>query len=471
MLNTDLQGDRSKTRGSWMWSFNGLGIDISLAVDRSNPVGRVLSRLNAMPDRFYWRAMIVTAIAMVCVWLRCTTILSHATFWGEDGWVWYPTCYNQGWTCLLVPHSGYLQTESMLTALVSQWFSLINAPNVFAWVALLIQAAPAAFLLSHRMAEAIPSKGIRLVLAALLIAIPGMQEVYVNTTDSQWHLPLLAFLILTAAAPRNTVEKIFDTLVLVISGLSGPFSVFLALPALLWWFYRRTPWNVWRASLVIVTALIQIGVVLAHQASRGSGVPMGATIPTFDTIMMVKIIGVATIGAQTIVTNFWDYGQGWLSSGHPWPVVVATILTLLVIALTVLAFLRGPLILKGFLIFAWSEFAASLLDSLPLPGMTMWHALEITIAYRYAFHPICAWLVVLVACAASGIRPARWIGFALLACTVFVAIPADWYLNPLPKQTYRDFHHDAKVFAKAKPGTTMSFPVRPMNTPMTLVKN
>jgi hypothetical protein len=53
------------------------------------------------------------------------------------------------------------------------------------------------------------------------------------------------------------------------------------------------------------------------------------------------------------------------------------------------------------------------------------------------------------------------IGYTLLAYTVVVAIPADWFLTPLPLETFRTFHHEAKVFAYSETGTAMTFPVRP----------
>ncbi|MCB8881655.1 hypothetical protein ACELLULO517_15505 [Acidisoma cellulosilytica] len=360
----------------------------------------------------------------------------------------------------------------MLTAWISQAVSLINAPIVFAWVALVIQAAPAAFLLSRRMAEAIPSQGKRLFLAALLIAVPGMHEVYVNTTDSQWHLSLLAFLVLTAATPRNSVEKLFDTLVLLIAGLSGPFSAFLAPPALIWWFWRRSRWNFWRACLVIATALVQLSLIVLHHASRGgAGAGLGASIPAFANILLINVVGVATFGAQRIVSNGWGYGFGWISNGDPVSVALSLCLTLAALGTVLTAFLRGPLILRLFLIFVSCEFAAGLIDSLRLANIPAWQSFEANIAYRYAFHPICAWLVVLVACACSRIGSARWLGSALLACTVLLAVPSDWGLPPLPQATYRAFHHDAKVFARLPAGTAMSFPERPGDSTMNLVKH
>lgn len=454
--------------GCFGFSFNLLRrqFHVQVSID-----GKTLSDLRRIILlRKYPRSLLVLAacLAMALIWLRCPTILSRATFWGEDGWVWYPQCYIHGWRCLFIDHTSYLQTISRLVALLSLLGPLVNAPKVFAWAALLMQAAPAIFLMSGRMAMAIPSVTVRVLLALLLLAIPGMNEVYVNLTNAQWHLALLAFLVLCATPAKDWRQRGFDIGVLLVSGLSGPFAIFLTPVAVLWYGLRREPWRFWRMITIAGVAAIQLSLIMSHQVTRaGPGPGLGWSGDRLINIVMIDILGVATFGAHTIVQSYWLVGQGWLSSGRPFAAVISAALCLGAAALVVTAFLRGSLILRAFLIFAGIELLASLMDGLPVTTQPLWVQLEGSIGMRYYFHPIAAWIAVLVTLAGDRNWPLRGIGVALLAVTITWAIPVDWSLPGLPKTSFKS---DAKAFAKAPPGTVMTFPTRPIYH-MTLTKH
>jgi hypothetical protein len=446
---------------SWSANVNQDNIDVKIRINLTS--GWLLSAGKIFLGIPYSMAMLVLGIVMFFVWLRCPTILSRATFWAEDGWVWYPQCYAHGWHCLLIDHSAYLQTISMLTALASQMVSLINAPKFFAWVALIIQAAPAAFLISTRLSEALPSRPGRIFLAALLIASPGMLEVYVNLTNTQWHLALLAFFILCANPANDWPDRVFDTLVLTVAGLSGPFSIFLTPVAILWYFTHRKPWVLWRVFVIGATASIQLALVLLHQATRhmGPSLNLGFTIARFDNVLLSKIIGVTAFGYGTITADGWDIGKGWLSSHDPFAFWLSVGLVLVAILLGIASFIRGPWILRAFVIFVGLEFAASSLDGLVVGDTPLWVTFEAAFAARYWFHPILAWIAIVFVIASAKGSKLRPIGVLLLICTLFWAIPMDWGLPALPMEDFRAFHHEAKVFAHAEAGSSLIFPTRP----------
>jgi len=413
-------------------------------------------------------ALVATA-AMLLLWQRCPSVLSLPSFWGEDGWVWYPACYADGWRCLLLDHSGYLQTISMLVALAAQPFPLLHAPKLFALAALVLQAAPAAFLVSRRMAPAIPRLGLRLLLAFLLIATPGMSEVFANLTNGQWHLALLCLLILMAAVPLGWSGRVFDSLVLLVGGLSGPFAVFLAPVAVLWWLLHRGRWVCWRMLLMLGTAAVQASLILLHQASRTErgGAGLGVSLRNLDTILLNTILGPGTFGWQAMKRNGWLAGQqGWLFGPGLWPLVLSTLLVLAALALAALALWRGGWALRCFLLFVTLEFMAGLVDGLPIGDMTLWHQLAVGVANRYSFHPILAWLAILVSLTVDRAWACRLAGGLLLACALLFAIPGDWALAPLPPT---NFQAQARIFAKAPRGTVMTFQTRPIFY-MTLMK-
>jgi hypothetical protein len=430
-------------------------LDIGVTFDeRTARDFRTVALIGRYPRTIRWLS---ACVIIFLVWQRCPSIISHAAFWGEDGWVWYPQCYASGWQCLLIDHSGYLQTISRLVALLSLLWPLAAAPKVFAMSALFVQAAPAIFLLSPRMAPAIPSLGLRMALALLLVAIPGMDEVYVNLTNAQWHLALLAFLVLTAAPPATAPQRGFDTLVLFVSGLSGPFAPLLLPVALIWWWRQRGRWQLWRLAIIGVCAVGQAVLVLLHQSSRHvAGPGIGATLGRLINIVDTDILAVAAFGRQGVIDRFWLVGEGWLTRAQPLPMVIAGCIMAGALALAVIAFWRGPWILRAFIIFVGLELVSSLIDGLSLT-QPLWVAMEHWVGMRYYFHPIAAWLAILVALICDRCLPLRAVGVAVMMLTVIFGIPADWELPALPRST---FVQEAKEFAKAPPGTVMSFPIR-----------
>jgi hypothetical protein len=445
----------------------GRRLDLAVAVDPRT--ARDVRMPHRHPKLAFW---LFACVVIYLVWQRCPTVISHAAFWGEDGWVWYPQCYAAGWRCLLIDHTGYLQTISRLVALLSLAWPLAAAPKVFALAALLIQAAPAILLVSPRMAPAIPSLRARVALALLLVAIPGMSEVYVNLTNAQWHLGLLAFLILAAAPAATWPQRGFDMIVLCVSGLSGPFAPFLLPVALLWCGLQPGRWQAWRLTVVLVTTAVQLALVLLHQSTRGrGGYGFGWSLHRLIDIVDTPILGVATFGRQTLVDRYWlvGAGEGWLSNGQWWPTLIAGAIVVSALALAIIGFVRGRWILRAFLVFAGLELVAGLVDGLA-PGMPVWAALENGVGMRYFFYPIAAWLAVIVTLLCDGLMALRTIGLALMLLTLAVAIPADW---ALPKHERSAFQQEAKAFDRARPGTVMVFPIPPTvaHHDMVLVKH
>jgi hypothetical protein len=361
--------------------------------------------------------------------------------------------------------ASYLQTVSRLVALASLWGPLTNAPKVFAFSALIMQTAPAMLLLSPRMSEAIPLTPVRVALCFLLIALPGEQEVFVNLTNSQWHLALLSFLILFAATARTALQRGFDTVVLLVSGLSGPFTIFLTPIALAWWLIRHGRWRLWRFCILALTSVIQMETMWSSTIIRNGG-HLGATLERFVNIVLLTILSPATIGVHTLVDNDLFFGQGWLTNGSGPTCVLSTAIVAAAGLLAITAFCRGPWILRGFLAYVGLEFAAELTHGLAISAAPLWYEMQIGLAARYAFHPIAAWIAIVVATAMDRNKYLRSVGIILMASLVLVAIPSDWELQKLTKD---QFHHEAKVFLKLPPGAAISFPVSPLGA-MTLIK-
>jgi hypothetical protein len=229
------------------------------------------------------------------LFLRHPQALLRADFWGEDGAVWYAQAYEISWRCLLVPHTGYLQTTSRLVALLAQNFPLRWAPTIFAACALVIQALPPTLLMSKRMQDAWPDPVSRLAFALIYVGLPSSVEVLTNLTNAQWHLACLAFLNVTIRPSLRWPVRAAELLALALSGLSGPFAIFL-LPIAVWQCldYRNDRAVRWVAvARVIVVAMcvaIQGSFLLGTMAATRPGVPLGAGAITLARMIGIRIM-------------------------------------------------------------------------------------------------------------------------------------------------------------------------------------
>src|SRR4029077_18779110 len=181
-------------------------------------------------------AMAALTLAVV---MRRVDALQHPQFWAEDGADWFAQAYNDGrLTSLFIPHSGYFQTISRLLGNVGVTVGLVAAPLLSNLVALLFELAPALFLVSSRFAPVIPSLRLRVLLAAIYVAVPN-SEVHANITNAQWHLAILACMVLMVPGSPRRAWRGFYIAAVVLCGLSGPFAVLLLPVGLLrFWFTR-----------------------------------------------------------------------------------------------------------------------------------------------------------------------------------------------------------------------------------------
>lgn len=192
-----------------------------------------------------WRwqhAIGLFVIAFACIVLRRPDVLLTPQFWAEDGRIWFQNAYNIGpITSLFVPMNGYFQTVSRAVAALAQLVPLHFAPDFFNIIAIGIKTLPVLLLFSARFASIVPRMSTKVLLAAIYLFLPNVEEIYANITNAHTFLALLAFMTVVAPPPHTVREKITDTATYLFSGLSGPFVLFL-LPiiAVRWYATRAT---------------------------------------------------------------------------------------------------------------------------------------------------------------------------------------------------------------------------------------
>ncbi len=421
-----------------------------------------IARLDQGPPRLRPAVLVVLPILFAALlFARKPQALLHAEIWGDEGWTFYPDAYRFGWRCLGIPAGGYLDTLQRLVGLAVQPLPLTAVPTAFALAAFVVQLLPPLFLVSGRMAAALPSGALRLALALLMLALPGEIEFYVNLTNAQWNLAVLSLLVVLGRPARTRAGWAFDVVMLVLSGLSGPFMLMLA-PVAAWQVWRQPIASTWlRLGLAVLTASVQITVLLLVSHGHRSPAPLGA-----GPRMLARVLSEQVVLSSEL---------GWRSAGAVQALALwqdnalPLLLTLGAAGVTTLALWRAPVVLRQMALFAGLMLLAALVT--PTVSLTepSWEVMtHLPMGNRYFTIPVMAWIALLVGLACDRTWPLRALGALLLAPVLLLAIPRDWQVLRMQRT---DFLARARLFEAAPPGTRMTFPIVPNGlNPMVLVK-
>lgn len=203
--------------------------------------------------------------------------------------------YNNGfWSSLFLPQNGYFQTISRLTYGVALWFGLSKAALVANVIAIFIRCCFAALILSRRM-DFIALK-YRIAVVLYFILMPNVAEGFVNITNIHWYLSMYLLAVVMAKEAGNLGEKVHDFAVLIVSGLSGPFVVFIA-PCLIMKrvYIRGGIVNAIKGVksfdvVMAICCLIQLWAILTTSGATRVDAPLGYSFGLLADIVSCRII-------------------------------------------------------------------------------------------------------------------------------------------------------------------------------------
>ncbi len=405
--------------------------------------------------------IIIFAVCFVLLLTRRPDAILNAQFWAEDGKDWYANAYNLGAVkSLFMAHDGYFQTISRITASIAQAFPLIWAPLIFNIVALIFEILPVNLILSSRFSEVIPNKSARLLLAFLYIALPNSVEVHANLTNAQWHLALLACMVVLAEPSDHKGWQRFDLATVALSALSGPFSILLAPVALMRWIIRRERWIFYLCLLLLGGALIQAFAFFFIQPSVRPQIALGATPQLFSRIIGGQIFLSALIGQS---------GYGRLISHAAWKDIYTVLITLTGFVLILYSSLTASLELRLFILFAASIIAGALISPAVTETVPQWQIMWLPkVGGRYWFIPMICFIATLIYLQRAATPRALRIIAASALLLMPVGIIRDWKYPPMPDLEFKSY---AEKLREVPQGSVVTIPINPPGWSAKLIKH
>jgi hypothetical protein len=362
-------------------------------------------------------ALLLASVAAIAA--RRPDVFTLPQFWAEDGMEWWARAYNEpGLALLISPYGGYLQVFPRIAGLLSQLVPFAWAPLVMAILALCVQSIAPFFLLTDRFAWAVPSRALRFGLAILVIAVPNLMEVHANATNSQVHLAFLALLVLVSEPAETRGWRAFDTIVLLLSGFSGPLCLLLWPVAAVAWWHRRDRASVVRVCCVVVPAFVQavmlspLAPLPSNPTSPGIVIrtpqsPYGATPGNLLRIFGGQIVVGGLAGWQVYVAL-----HGGLFAAHPWLPALIGLAGIAFLARA--AWVTDSLALRLLLLYATLHMAAGLASPIIMGDRPLWEMLALPGAgQRYWYTMTLAFLATVVWTAAADPRRPLRVGAAI----------------------------------------------------------
>jgi hypothetical protein len=189
--------------------------------------------------------------------VRAPWILFAGRVWAEEGTIFLQYAWTHSiFDSVLCPHAGYCNLVANVAGIVGAHVPLEVAPSFMTTIALLVQMIPAALVLFSSIPglETPARKGIAVL---LLLVVPTSTEVYLATINQHFVLCAATGLVLVST-PGGLLDRLCKRCVLLLGGLSGVVSTFLAPFFWLRWWRGRQRELLVQASILTVCALLQV---------------------------------------------------------------------------------------------------------------------------------------------------------------------------------------------------------------------
>lgn len=405
-----------------------------------------------------WYFIAIIIVAAFIIITRRPDIISHPQLWAEDGKAFLEPVWNHGFlTSIVTPRDGYFQSLPKITMAIASSFGLSNVALISTSIAIALRCLFVAFIMTSRFNYI--DMRFRLAFCLYFLFQPNIQEAYLNITNAHTYLAIYLLAVILAKDASKTSWKLHDILILILSGISGPFIALLAPSLAIKRYYERgsilnTIKGINTFDIVFTCCmLIQAGSVMFGDNSRTPS-SLGATISLFFEIISYKVI----LGA------FFDLNNvQWIIGKH----IVNTFISLAFIISSLYFLIKMDWRYKAAFCYVFFTLLVSLYKPVINHTDEQWPLFLIPIVgCRYfilsGMGIFCLSLIIL-----SRITVRPYIIILLFCIALFTSLSVSYRMPPLENVGY---DKDVAVFNEAKNGEKVLINTNPPGWSMELIK-
>jgi hypothetical protein len=342
--------------------------------------------------------------------------------WAEDGPVFFLNAKICGPSVLAEPYAGYLNLIPRLIALAGSWLDPGDIPLFYCLSAFAVTLCVVARALSPRLCLAW-----RPALAMAIVAAPGTGEIYLCPTNIQWITAIALVMLVFTDDPDGIRAWAGDMAVLVLAGLTGPFSIFVAPFFVRRALVRRTAGAWIFAGIAAATAAVQ-GCEVALHPPPAAQVPPGCPLEWANlSAVLAARVPLSLLG-----------GQGWILHVGRTVVIAAGGVCAACLVARVVRGGRHREICLVLLTLAAIVCAATAAKT----RCDLWDYREMVNGDRYFYIPRVMLLWVAVGWLQAKSRAVAWSGTVLVAAATAFSCASHYIEGP----GYRDVHIERKYF-------------------------
>ena len=228
----------------------------------------------------FWAKCIFAVVCVGILISRMPDRFFNAQLYAEDGYL-YEQALRYGWHSLLMPYGGYLLTAQRLIT----WCGVI-VPPLYAPLFFNVMALGAVILVGVRLSSSRVKLMFKPWLILALVLWPHPEDIFVTMENMMWVLSLSLLLLSITEDADTGLALLADSLVVLLSGLTGVYAILFSPLFILRAIMRRTPSSYFILFLVISTALVQLYFVI-HSPKQDIHAP----VPWGDLVYIPSIIG------------------------------------------------------------------------------------------------------------------------------------------------------------------------------------
>lgn len=261
---------------------------------------------------------------IIAIYVREPLYLLNPRFWAEEGQIYFSYAYNNPWyISLFTPHLGYFSLlNNLAVTLSAHVFPLWSSSIVTTFIALFIQITPSMIVI-YGQSFLWDTHTKKILILLILLFAPITEELWLNTISSQFHLSLIALLLLLEQNDKLTIYKIWlYRFLILLAGLTGVLSCILT-PIFIWKsLIYRSKENMIQASLLGVCTVIQIAILgysMYHsdlENSRIGRIDVRTILATIESkTFLLPLLGENyTDQVATFLKSSWSEGNSFIVS-------------------------------------------------------------------------------------------------------------------------------------------------------------
>ncbi len=362
-------------------------------------------------DRPLARLCLVAGFAAL-LFIRMPGVL-RGRLWAEEGRVFYEHAASMpAWQALFLPYAGYLNLVANAAPIIARsLLPLEGAPWIVTFVGLIFQCCPAIVLVCARDAWLRPPL-VRIAALLLIATAPQVEEVWLQTLHSQFHLALCAAIILALDVPPRLLAM-FGGVLLFLGPLCGPPACIMAPLFLARAIIDRSWARLGQTCALSAGAALQVLLFYSHESGRTYGIGPIVLL----CVVYIKQIVIPLLGVKIAIAAVAQLQARIAAHLFPWRAVTVT---LVLFAAFCAALLRGRRATPIWLFLAacctgWIGYYGAIGDN--RLGM-----LAIGGNGRYVFLPEVLAALAMLALAAQSPRPERWVARAAVGWLILIGV-------------------------------------------------